>query len=244
MIDRKKSMAVAVLDNNTLLPLLSRFGIRLGFGEMSVEEVCHKHGINTDFFLEIANAYIDDRYAPHEDFAHFSLGDMVSYLKSTHDYYLNVAIPHIEDQILHLLEHSQLSDKEKDLVTGFFDDYKKEVLDHISNEENEVLPYILELERQSARKVPEVAFIQKLRQYSIREFATEHDRLEYSLENLSKLIIRYLPPFDEQDRCVRLLRDLAELVKDLADHADMEDKVMVPRVAELEQQVLRNSVGA
>lgn len=238
MIDRKKSMASAVLQNNELLPLLARFGIRLGFGEMSIEDVCTAQGINPDFFMEIANAYLDDRYTPNEDFANFSLEDMVSYLKSTHDYYLNVAIPHIENQILHLLKHSRLSTKEKDLVTEFFEDYKKEVLDHISNEENDVLPYILELEKQAAQNTPDTAFVQRLQRYSIREFATEHDRLEYSLENLSKLIILHLPPFDDQDLCVRLLREMADLVKDLSDHADMEDKVMVPRVEELEQQVL------
>ena len=81
-------------------------------------------------------------------------------------------------------------------------------------------------------------FIQKLKSYSIREFEKEHDRLETSLKHLSTLIIKYLPPFDDLQLCHQVLNDLSALVKDLVDHADMEDKVLVPRVAELEDKLL------
>ena len=110
---------------------------------------------------------------------------------------------------------------------------------HISEEEQEVLPYILELEKQSVKADPDQVFIDKLRGYSIGEFALKHDRLEYSLENLSRLIIKYLPPFEDFDLCNQVLGDLVNLVKDLVDHANMEDKVLIPRVAELEQQLIR-----
>jgi len=101
---------------------------------------------------------------------------------------------------------------------------------------------LIELEKQSRLERPDPDFIQKLRSYSIREFEKAHDRLETSLEHLSTLIIKYLPPFDDQQLCHQVLNDLAALVKDLKDHADMEDKVLVPRVAELEEALL-NSPG-
>jgi hemerythrin superfamily protein len=41
--------------------------------------------------------------------------------------------------------------------------------------------------------------------------------------------------------CHQVLTDLAALVKDLVDHADMEDKVLVPRVAELEKTLLKSA---
>lgn len=238
MINKEVSMGKAVLEHHKLLPLFTRFHISLGFGELSVEEVCRSHGINPDFFLEIANAYLDEDYVPHEDFSHFPLEAMVEYLKATHSYYVEVALPDIENKIHRLLEQSNLSEKETGLVSGFFNDYKQDFMVHISREEKEILPYILELEQQSLQQKPEAGFIERLKSYSIREFEKEHDRLEYSLENLSKLIIKYLPPFDDQDLCVRVLLDLAELVKDLVDHADMEDKVLIPRVADLEQQLI------
>lgn len=238
MITREWPMYRVVLENLQLLPLLPRFNLKLGFGERSVDEVCRTHGINTDFFLEIANAYLDEMYVPGEGLSLFSLGTMVNYITSTHSYYTDIALPMVEDKIGRLMDHSALSEKEANLVTGFFNDYKKDFMAHISQEEKHILPYVLEIERQSALEKPDPQFIQKLRTYSIREFEKEHDRLETSLKHLSELIIKYLPPFDDLQLCNQVLNDLAALMKDLVDHADVEDKVLIPRVAELEKELL------
>jgi regulator of cell morphogenesis and NO signaling len=240
MISREMSMCVAVFENMQLLPLFPRFQIKLGFGERSVEEVCKFHGVNTDFFLEIANSYLDEAYIPGDGLSLFPLGTVISYLKETHTYYVETAIPLVEVKIHQLLDQSSLSRKEVDLVTVFFNDYKQEFLTHIQEEEQHILPYILELEKQSALEEPEPEFTQKLLSYSIREFEKEHDRLETSLEHLSRLIIKNLPPFDDFQLCHQVLNDLSDLVKDLTDHANMEDKILIPRVAELEKQLLSN----
>jgi regulator of cell morphogenesis and NO signaling len=239
MIHKNMPMCQAVLEHNQLLPLLPRFSIKLGFGEKNVEEVCRLNGVNADFFLEIANAYLDDDYIPQIDLFSFPLGAMVAYLTSTHDYYITVALPKIEHKIHLLLEGSTLSEKERGLVSNFFNDYRKEFMDHISREEERVLPYILELEKQCLKEEPDKTFITRLQHNSIKVFAQEHDRLENSLENLSRLIIKYLPPFEDFDLCYQVLSDLSDLVRDLIDHAHMEDKVLIPRVAELEQQLIQ-----
>jgi regulator of cell morphogenesis and NO signaling len=234
-------MHQVVTDHPQLLPLFPRFNLKLGFGELNVEEVCAIHEVNADFFLEIANAYLDELYVPGEGLSLFSLSTVVNYIVSTHKYYMETALPGVEEKIHLLLDKSSLSENETALVKGFFSDYKKDFLEHISQEELDILPYILELESQSALKRPDPEFIEKLKGYSIREFEKEHDRLETSLKHLSTLIIKYLPPFDDFQLCQQVLNDLAALVKDLVDHADMEDKVLVPRVAALEEELLNSA---
>jgi regulator of cell morphogenesis and NO signaling len=156
---------------------------------------------------------------------------------------LETALPRVKEQIHRLLDRSRLSKKQSELVTEFFEDYKKEFMEHLSEEEQRILPYILELERQSMLDTPEPEFMEKLRSYSIREFEKGHDRLETSLENLSRLIIKYLPPCDDFQLCQEVLDQLSALVKDLVDHANMEDKVLIPRVAELENKLLQTHSG-
>jgi len=238
MITREMSMCRALLVHLQLLPLFPRFNMKLGFGEMTVEEVCSHHGVQPEFFLEIANAYLDDSYVPGEGISRIPLGTVVNYLTSTHNYYLETALPEVEHNIHRLLELSDLSTKEARLVKDFFNDYKKEFMEHLSEEEQHVLPYILELEKQSRQDRPDPEFLKRLQDYSIREFEKGHDRLEISLENLSRLIIKYLPPCNDFRLCQQVLNQLSVLVKDLVDHAEMEDKVLIPRVAELEQTML------
>lgn len=237
-------MCEAVLAYPGLLPLFARFNIHLGFGEMRVDEVCLTHEVDPDFFMEIANAYLNEDDIPQDDMAQFPLESMVLYLRATHSYYLDIALPGVEKMIAQLLSQPELSKKEVNLLSGFFDDYKMDFMTHISQEENEVLPYILELEKQSLHSQPDPDFITRLKDYSIRNFAQEHDRLEYSLENLSRLIIKFLPPLKDQQLCVKVLRELADLVKDLVDHANMEDKVLIPKVEDIEQQVINRGRGA
>lgn len=229
-----------ILENLQLLSLLPRFNLKHGFGEKSVEEACLDHGVNTDFFLEIANAYLDEMYVPGEGLSLFPLETMVDYISSTHKYYTEIALPTVEEKIHHLMQDSSLSEKESGLVINFFNDYKKDFMIHLSQEEEEILPYVLELERQSVLESPDPDFIRKLQSYSISEFEKEHDRLEISLKHLSEFIIKSLSPIDDLHLCHEVLNDLAALMKDLVDHADVEDKILIPRVAELEQK-LRNS---
>ena len=241
MITRERLMYRVILENLQLLPLLPRFNLKPGFGELSVDEVCQAHEVNTDFFLEIANAYLDELYIPGEGLSLFSLDTMVNYITSTHAYYTDIALPTVEEKIHRLMEGSKLSEKEIHLVTNFFNDYKKDFMAHITQEEEHILPYVLELERQSDLQKPDPGFIQKLQSYSISEFEKEHDRLEISLKHLSELILKYLPPFDDLHLCHEVLNELAGLMKDLVDHADVEDKVLIPRVAELESSLLNSA---
>ena len=105
-----------------------------------------------------------------------------------------------------------------------------------------MIPYIRELQRQLRKETPDEAFVESMAGYSIKDFARKHDPLQYNLENLSRLIIKNLPPFEDFDLCNEVLGDLASLVMDLIDHANMEDKILVPRVAELEQEI-RDKAG-
>lgn len=244
MIAKEMSMCQVLLDHPQLLPLFPRFRMKLGFGEMTVEQVCDAHGVESGFFLEIANAYLDKSYIPGAGLSDIPIGTVVHYLKNTHQYYQETALPQVEAYILQLLEKLNLTPREKNLVTRFFEDYKKEFMDHLNEEEQTILPYILELEHQSKLDRPDPQFMERLRSYSIREFEKGHERLETSLENLSRLIIKYLPPCEDFQLCQQVLDRLASLVKDLVDHAEMEDKILIPRVAGLEERMLQSHSGA
>lgn len=241
LIIESQSMADVVLENPRVLSLLPRFEIGLGFGEKTIDEVCCSNNVNTSFFLEIVNSYINDEYVARADLSEFPLSVVVEYLRKTHSYYLTSGLPKIEASINKLIAGSLLSEEKKKLVLTFFDDYKQEFLDHIMKEEDSILPYILEIEEQAGKEQADKAFLDRLKKYSISQFAREHDRLEDSLANLAELIIKYLPPFKDRELCDQILSDLFALKEDLIDHAAMEDKVLVPRVADLERELLNRN---
>ena len=57
-------MADVVAANHTLILAMPRFGIPLGFGDRSVQEICEQYGLPVDFVLLIFNVYTFDDYLP------------------------------------------------------------------------------------------------------------------------------------------------------------------------------------
>lgn len=232
-------MADIILSNHHLLSVITRFDIKLGFGEKTIDEVCIENDVNTDFFLEIINAFNEPEYYPENHLETFPLSLIVLYLKNTHSYYLNRKIPEIQEMISNLIsDNIDNQHKELFLIKKFFDDYQKNLRFHIDREEQIVYPYILKLElfyrNPSLFSEQE---IEELRNYAIERYVEEHDDIEESLYDLKSLIIKYLPPLKNNILCYKILGQLGHLENDINDHSNMENRVLVPRVLRMEEKL-------
>jgi regulator of cell morphogenesis and NO signaling len=231
-------LADVLFHNYTLLPVISRFNIKLGFGDKTVSEVCVDSDVNIDFFLEITNSYVDEDYIPQKELNSFPVSLIVNYLKKTHQYYLDEKIPEIE-RYIHLVIEAEKSVNDKfKLVESFFTEYKQELTNHINREETSVHPYVLEIESAFLKNEISSILFSKIRKYSINDYASEHDNVEEKLFDLKNIIIKYLPPCNSSAICNTILIELFRLEKDLNAHANLEDKVLIPKVALMEEKLL------
>lgn len=225
-------MADVIHINYRLLPVINRFEIELGFGDSTVDEVCKKNNVNIHFFLEIINAFNDKDYFPKKNLQQFSVSLIVNYLRKNHIYYISEIIPHIEKTLKSLSNNSNNSK----LIKNFFEEYKKELLIHIDREETVVYPYVIEIEgiNNSAKSTD------KLKKYSIDIFADEHENIEEKLFDLKNIIIKYMPSSTESGTYNKILFDLFTLEKDLNDHSQIEEKVLIPKVREIEKSLKKS----
>lgn len=236
-------MADVIHLNYTLLPVITRFNIDLGFGDKTVQEVCSACNVNLDFFIEITNSFIDDDYIPKKELNSFPVNLIVQYLQKTHDYYLQEKIPELCNLINELSEENNSGKKNNSttLLMDFFREYQQELQSHIEREENKIQPYVLELEQAFITGTADPSLVDKIRTYSINDFAREHDNVEEKLFDLKNIIIKYLPPQKNKALCNRILMELYRLEKDLNAHAQLEDKVLIPKVARMESIILEKS---
>ncbi|MCB8995496.1 MAG: hypothetical protein H6538_07805 [Bacteroidales bacterium] len=233
-------LADVLIHNYSLLPVISRFNIKLGMGDKSVAEVCRDTGVNLDFFLEITNSFVDEDYVPQKELNTFPVSLIVNYIKKTHLYYLDEKIPEIEKNILLVMKlEKNRSDKFK-LVADFFREYKLELTNHINREESKVHPYVLEIEQAYNNNRLSKDLYRQINEYSINQYASEHDNVEEKLFDLKNIIIKYLPPTSSTGICNTILTELFRLEKDLNAHANLEDKVLIPKVAAMEAKLLEN----
>jgi regulator of cell morphogenesis and NO signaling len=226
--------------NYLLLPILNRFGIQLGFGDKTVDEICNEKTLNAEFFLVIINSFHDHNYFPQDQLQRFDLKLIVDYIKKSHRYYLDLKIPQIERLIQGLRDKSE--DKRKDqiqLIEKFFAVYKEELITHIQEEENKIFPYILVIGNALTDGKTNEELERLIRENSISRFAEEHSNIEDKLFDLKNIIIKYLHPVKDNFASNALLIELFRLERDLNDHARIEDKVLIPKVQLIEQEILR-----
>lgn len=235
MITGSMKMADVIHLDHSLLPIINRFGIQLGFGDKDVEEICREKNVNIDFFLEILNIFHDPNYFPKDHLQEFDMELILTYLEKTHEFYLEYEVPKIESLINELISSCEIRKENIYLLRNFFMNYKEELTTHIKREDETVYPYIRQLVKEVQIEKISESLKAQMNEYPIEAFAVEHDNVEEKLFDLKNIIIKYLPPPKNSNLCNFILFRLFELEKDLNDHARLEDVILIDKVKELEK---------
>jgi regulator of cell morphogenesis and NO signaling len=212
-----------VKDNSALILVMGRFGISLGFGDKSVREVCRMHHVNENTFLEVVNFVSSKDY----NYESVSLPSLIGYLKQAHDYYLDFNLPNIRRKLIEAIDCSG-TDELAMLILKFYDEYVTEVRKHMEYENDVVFSYVEQLSQ---------GFLN--RNFTISNFAGKHTPIGYKLKELKDIIIRYYP----EKNNYQLNQVLLEIIlseQDLTSHCMIEDKLFVPAVKLIEEQLKKN----
>ncbi|MDD2196187.1 MAG: hemerythrin domain-containing protein [Bacteroidales bacterium] len=238
MFTSRMKLAEVVQANFNTLSVINRFGIKLGFGDFSVHKVCEANGVNVDFFLEILNAFHDKNYFPQEQLQSFSVAEIVSYLRKTHQDYMYQNIPHVE-MLLEQLEVDCSKPDEIKLVHNFFNEYKDELFKHLLWEDDKIFPYAQSVEHAYINGSNVKQIVEAIRAYPMSNFLDEHDDIESKLNDINILFVKYLPPVYNQHLCIRILREFSILEQDINNHSRIEEKVLAPKVIKMEKFLLK-----
>lgn len=237
IITKDTKMADVIHMNYFSLSMLNRFGIELGFGDKTVYEVCSQKKVDPDFFLEIINAFVNKDYFPKKHLQTFSVKLIADYLEKTHNYYHQVKVPEIENLIKDMVSSCYTQKENIVLLENFFNEYKQELLNHTKREEEVVFPYAIAIEESYNNKKYDSNIISLMETYSMDIFKHEHDNIEEKLFDLKNIIIKYLPQPKDSRLCNKLLFELFFLEQDINDHSRIEDKVLVPKIREMEKVI-------
>ena len=220
---RDTKLAELLTDDRRLLQLLPRFGIALGFGDHNVAQVCQMNHVNTELFLMICEIYSDSNYKPeHDELQHIDMGNLLSYLKASHQYYLDERFPHIESHLQRIVE--ACGQKYGPMLSHFYDEYKQEVMRHIQYYEEEVVfPYIEALLNG-----------QRTDSYKITEFEHNHTNIQDVLDDMMNILLKYLPGDILPKERIEISLDIMELSDDLNRHSLIEERILVPFVESIE----------
>ena len=219
----KDMMIDLIRDNYNVLQALSSFGINLGFGDKTVEEVCKDNGVDCRTFLIVVNFMVNG-YFRDEELEYVNVGSLLHYLQANHKYYLDFQLPFMRKELSDSLNPDGRVDK---LIMDFYDAYAAEVRKHMKYEEDRLFPYInslLEGMRDEA--------------YNIDAYAKHHGMADVKLKELKNIIIKYLPGDSLRNNMLTAtLYDLYNNEEWLQLHAKVENEILVPVIKNMEMNI-------
>lgn len=214
-------LADLLFANYNLIFILSRFEIKLGFGEKTIEEVCQQYGVSASLLLMVANvSTYEDYYPGDEEIKSLNVEELIDYLHISHTYYLEDRMKNIEMELSDLYVDDRTYG---DMLDRFFSEYKNEVINHFEYEEKTVFPYIKNLIRKSGSL-----------KYHIDQFEENHSNIEDKLDDLINILMKYLPLTNNENKREDVLFSIFLFARDLNKHTLIENKVLIPCVKLIE----------
>jgi len=220
-----EKMSDLINENHSLLLVISRFGLSLGFGDKTVKEVCQLNAIDCTTFLAVVNFLSEGNFEVGINYENISIVTVIDYLKNSHVYFLDFKLPAIRNKLLAAINAPDQSIPYEVIFMKFFDEYFSEVRKHMEYENKVVFPYVLKLLK--GEKDPK---------YSITVFQDRHNEIESKLDELKNILIKYYPAKGNNHLLTEVLFDILSCEIDLASHNRVEDYLFVPTIEDIERK--------
>ena len=111
--------------------IISRFGLEMGVGEQTIEQVCEAHHVHTPTFLAIVNYKVFHQRAIPEN---IDLPTLQRYLQNAHTYFLDFRLPRLRRALIEAIIPADPTTKIPGLILRCYDEFVEEIRTHIAHE--------------------------------------------------------------------------------------------------------------
>jgi regulator of cell morphogenesis and NO signaling len=207
-----------------LLLTINRFNIPLGFGDKTISELCLLYHVDMECFLSITRFLIFPESFDVKDFMNINAISVLKYLKNSHIYFLEKRLNDLRERLRTI--YTNMDSIPSKVILNFFDNYYKEIQEHMGYENEIVFPYIENLWSET-----------KTAGFTIDEFETHHSNIQEKLTDLKNLMIKYIEPVADNYQTTNILFDIFLTEQDLNTHSFIEDHILVPIVRKKEKEL-------
>jgi regulator of cell morphogenesis and NO signaling len=231
-VTASETVSEIVAANPSSARMFEKYGIDFCCGgNRPLTEACSEKGLSVEKFLrELMDA---NTPSPERDWRGAPLAELIDHIIGKHHEYLRAEMPEIERKIDKVLEaHGQRHGATISAVREVFAALKTELFEHMMKEERMLFPAIQRMEASGSLVMPAGAINQP-----IRVMEHEHATAGQALADLRRLTGNYSVPEDACNTFRVLYRQIDALESDLHIHVHLENHILFPRAAALEQSL-------
>ena len=197
------------------IQIISRFGLEMGVGEQTIDEVCAAHDVHTSTFLAIVNYKVFREKALPAD---IDVPTLQRYLKNAHNYFLNFRLPRLRRSLIEALLPADPTTKIPGLILRCYDEFVDEIRTHIEHENAGLYD---EHEHDDQRITDKLTEIKNLiiKYYPTQPTSTE-GTVTYTL--------------------ISVMSDLWHTEQDFQDHCAIEDEILRPSMMKVKESKVKS----
>lgn len=218
LVTPQTRLADVIVAEPSVIPVVNRFGISLGVGDKTTDEICRARGIDVNFFLTIINAYIFESFYPDKHFRSFGAREVIDYLRQTNESYVRNQLPNIERHFNALISRSNSANN----LSLLFDLYKevRAAIEQRIKDDNPWFDRILHQENNI-----EAGAIQ-INPNDVN--ADNDDAISDTLDDLVNMFVIHLRGDYDANLCHAVLFAIISLKKDICQNNRIRNRVLYP----------------
>ncbi len=210
------------------MTVLNRFGIYLGVGDATIEEICLQKGIDVDLFVAVLNTYMDSNYYPSIKSSIGYLAKIVDYLEKTDIYYKDVQLKNIDRHFDVLLRTSDINCFESndiELLNRFYCEVKEELHASISHDCEYWFPKLKQAIETGDDELSSLSFSQD--EISL-PLPFRNINLEDKIKDLISFFIIHLKGSYNHNICLAVVSAIFVLEKDVCQNNRIRERIFRP----------------
>ncbi|HEY4799867.1 MAG TPA: iron-sulfur cluster repair di-iron protein [Bacteroidia bacterium] len=207
-------------------------------GKKTIQQACEEAGVEEQKLMAELNKTAVAGQAPSMDFDSWSIEFLADYILNTHHVYVKSNIPLILELANKVANRHGDAHPETREVLAAFTQLANEMVQHMRKEEHILFPYIKQLTeiKKQDQKMAKSQFGSILNPIGMMEH--EHEGAGNLLKLLARLTGNYTPPAEACNSYRLLYSKLQEFEADLHQHVHLENNILFPKSANLENELL------
>ena len=228
------------------IPASTRIFEKLGIdyccgGGKSLADACAQAGVAVDEVLSslMTNATSEGNFAD-EEWHTMSQAELITHIVEKHHAFAREELERLEALLAKVCGVHGQSHPELFYIHDQFGRLRRDLEPHMLKEESVLFPYIIRMEEaivgNQALGTPPFGTVRN----PVRVMMTEHDEARYILRGMRETSSNYTAPADACISFQTLYQALTALETDLHQHIHLENNILFPRAAELEDMSCRS----
>ena len=196
------------------IQIISRFGLEMGVGDQTIEQVCESHGVHTPTFLAIVNYKVFHQRVLPDD---IDVPTLQRYLHNAHTYFLDFRLPRLRRALIEAIIPADPTTKIPGLILRCYDEFVDEIRTHIEHENEGLFDEHQHDDQRITDKLTEI------KNLIIKYYPTKPTSIEGT--------VTYT--------LISVMSDLWHTEQDFADHCAIEDDILRPAMTKIQPHTHR-----